>query len=152
MQRTCAAYVRTSVRPVAMNAQNIRAHIVKNAPRPVIVVPKNAGAWRQHKASGGRRLLRFWWRMPGLPIVGRSTIALLQFWEMKMYELRVDGMTCTGCANSVKKAVQMVDRNAEVSVDLVSKTVNVKSDAALDAVKSAIDDAGYTVTGAADIH
>jgi copper chaperone len=69
-----------------------------------------------------------------------------------MYELRVDGMTCTGCANSVKKAVQMVDSNAEVNVDLISKTVKVKSDAALDAVKSAIDDAGYTVTDAADIH
>lgn len=68
-----------------------------------------------------------------------------------MYELRVDGMTCTGCANSVKKAVQMVDSNAEVNVDLISKTVSVKSDAALDAVKSAIDGAGYTVTGAADI-
>jgi copper chaperone len=68
-----------------------------------------------------------------------------------MYELRVDGMTCSGCANSVKKAVQMVDGNAEVNVDMVSKTVSVKSDAALDEVKSAIDGAGYTVTGAADI-
>jgi copper chaperone len=68
-----------------------------------------------------------------------------------MYELRVDGMTCSGCANSVKKAVQMVDSNAEVNVDMVSKTVSVKSDAALDEVKSAIDGAGYTVTGAADI-
>jgi copper chaperone len=68
-----------------------------------------------------------------------------------MYELRVDGMTCSGCANSVKKAVQMVDGNADVNVDLVSKTVSVKSDAALDKVKSAIDGAGYTVTGAADI-
>lgn len=68
-----------------------------------------------------------------------------------MYELRVDGMTCSGCANSVKKAVQMVDSNAEVNIDMVSKTVSVKSDAALDEFKSAIDRAGYTVTGAADI-
>lgn len=68
-----------------------------------------------------------------------------------MYELRVDGMTCSGCANSVKKAVQMVDANAEINVDLISKTVTVKSDAALETVQSAIDDAGYSVTGAADI-
>jgi copper chaperone len=68
-----------------------------------------------------------------------------------MYELRVDGMTCSGCANSVKKAVQMVDSNAEVNIDMVSKTVSVKSNAALDEVKSAIDGAGYTVTGAVDI-
>jgi copper chaperone len=68
-----------------------------------------------------------------------------------MYELRVDGMTCAGCANSVKKAVKMVDSQAEVDVDMISKTVSVKSDAALDAIKSAIDGAGYTVTGTADI-
>lgn len=68
-----------------------------------------------------------------------------------MYELRVDGMTCTGCANSVKKAVQRVDGSAEVEVDLISKTVSVTSSATLDAVKSAIDDAGYTVIGQADI-
>ena len=68
-----------------------------------------------------------------------------------MYELRVDGMTCTGCANSVKKAVQRVDGNAEVEVDLISKTVSVTSSATLDAVKTAIDDAGYTVIGQADI-
>ena len=68
-----------------------------------------------------------------------------------MYELRVDGMTCGGCANSVKKAIQMVDGNAEVDIDLISKTVRVKSSAALETVKSAIDDAGYTVTGDATI-
>ncbi len=68
-----------------------------------------------------------------------------------MYELRVDGMTCTGCASSVKKAVQRVDGNAEVDVDLTTKIVRVKSSAALDAVKSAIDDAGYTVIAEADI-
>ena len=68
-----------------------------------------------------------------------------------MYELRVDGMTCTGCASSVKKAVQRVDGNAEVDVDLTTKIVRVKSSAALDTVKSAIDDAGYTVIADADI-
>ena len=68
-----------------------------------------------------------------------------------MYELRVDGMTCTGCANSVKKAVQRVDGDAEVDIDLITKIVRVKSSAALDAVKTAIDNAGYTVTADADI-
>jgi len=68
-----------------------------------------------------------------------------------MYELRVDGMTCTGCANSVQKAVQRLDGNAGVEVDLISKTVRVTSSATLEAVKSAIDDAGYTVIGQADI-
>lgn len=69
-----------------------------------------------------------------------------------MYELRVDGMTCTGCVNSVKKAVQIVDKNADIEVDMVSKIVTVKSTAELEAIKSAIDGAGYTVTGTAHIN
>jgi len=68
-----------------------------------------------------------------------------------MYELHVEGMTCGGCANSVKKAVQKVDMNADVDINLITKIVRVNSSAALDAVKTAIDDAGYTVTADADI-
>lgn len=68
-----------------------------------------------------------------------------------MYELRVDGMTCSGCVNSVTKAVQKVDQNAEVDIDMISKIVTVKSAASLDSIKSAIDGAGFSVTGTADI-
>ncbi len=38
-----------------------------------------------------------------------------------MYELQVEGMTCGGCANSVKKSVQAVDSAAKVEVDLFAK-------------------------------
>lgn len=68
-----------------------------------------------------------------------------------MYELRVDGMTCTGCVNSVTKAVRKLDQNATVDIDMISKIVKVNSAASLDSIKSAIDDAGFTVTGTADI-
>lgn len=68
-----------------------------------------------------------------------------------MYELRVDGMTCSGCVNSVTKAIQKVDTHAEVDIDMISKIVTVKSAAPLDNIKSAIDDAGFTVTGTANI-
>jgi copper chaperone len=64
-----------------------------------------------------------------------------------MYELQVEGMTCGGCANSVKRSVQAVDRNAKVEVDLASKKVRVETSAYLNAVTSAITDAGYPVTG-----
>jgi copper chaperone len=66
-----------------------------------------------------------------------------------MYELQVEGMTCGGCANSVKRSVQAVDSNATVEVDLASKKVRVDSRAGLDAVKSAIVEAGYPVSAAA---
>lgn len=66
-----------------------------------------------------------------------------------MYELKVDGMTCGGCAASVKRALQLLDSNARVDVDLPSKTVKVETTAQLDAVKNAVEDAGYQVLGAA---
>lgn len=65
-----------------------------------------------------------------------------------MVELKVDGMTCGGCAASVKRALQALDANAQVDVDLPGKTVKVETAAQLDAVKSAIEDAGYEVLGA----
>lgn len=65
-----------------------------------------------------------------------------------MHELIVEGMTCGGCAASVTRAVRAVDRDAGVDVELEAKRVRVRSGAALDAVRSAIDDAGFTVTEA----
>ncbi len=66
-----------------------------------------------------------------------------------MYELTVEGMTCGGCAASVKRALQTLDANADVHVDLTTKQVKVTTNAKLDAVKVAIEDAGYDVMSAA---
>ena len=66
-----------------------------------------------------------------------------------MYELQVEGMSCGGCVRSVTRAVQSVDGGARVDVDLPSKKVRVDTQASLDAVKSAISDAGYDVTAGA---
>lgn len=62
-----------------------------------------------------------------------------------MYELQVDGMTCGGCVNGVKRSVQAVDSRAKVDVDLASKKVRVDSNAKVEAIEAAINDAGYTV-------
>jgi copper chaperone len=68
-----------------------------------------------------------------------------------MYELQVEGMTCGGCANSVKRSVQAVDNNAKVDVDLASKKVRVDTEADLSVVKSAISEAGYPVTASSAV-
>ena len=68
-----------------------------------------------------------------------------------MYELQVEGMTCGGCVRSVTKSVQSVDSNARVDVDLASKKVKVDTQASLDAVKSAISEAGYDVSASAAV-
>ena len=65
-----------------------------------------------------------------------------------MYELKVDGMTCGGCVSSVKRALQALDANASIDVDLQSKTVKIDTAVELHAVKAAIEDAGYDVLSA----
>ena len=44
-----------------------------------------------------------------------------------MQTFKVDGMTCGGCVGAVTRAVQTVDKDAKVEVDLASKTVKVDS-------------------------
>ena len=63
-----------------------------------------------------------------------------------MYELQVEGMTCGGCANSVKKSVQAVDSAAKVEVDLGSKKVRIDTTLGIDQVKAAVVQAGYPVS------
>jgi copper chaperone len=65
-----------------------------------------------------------------------------------MYELQVENMSCGHCVATVTRAVKAVDAGAIVDIDLASKKVKVDSGAALDAVKSAIVEAGYPVTSA----
>lgn len=65
-----------------------------------------------------------------------------------MYEFDVQEMTCGGCAASVTRAVQRIDAAAKVEVDLAAKKVTVESGCTLDAVRTAIAEAGFPVTGA----
>ena len=63
-----------------------------------------------------------------------------------MYELQVEGMTCGGCANSVRRTIQTIDGKATVEVDLASKTVRIDTAADIEAVKLAVTGAGFPVT------
>jgi copper chaperone len=54
-------------------------------------------------------------------------------------------MTCNERPASVKRAVQALDSTVNVDVDLPSKTVKLDTAVQLDAVKSAVEDAGYEV-------
>lgn len=57
----------------------------------------------------------------------------------------VTGMSCGHCVSAVTRAVQQVDAGANVHVDLDKQTVAVTSGASADAVKAAIEQAGYPV-------
>jgi Cu+-exporting ATPase len=66
-----------------------------------------------------------------------------------MYELTVEDMTCKHCVGRVTKAVQEIDQQAKVDVDLPSKKVTIASQATLDRIVQAIDAAGYPVSARA---
>lgn len=62
--------------------------------------------------------------------------------------LRVEGMSCNHCVNSIKKAVGSLDGVSKVDVDLAMKTVSVDYEnqkVSLQEVKEVIDDQGYDV-------
>lgn len=68
-----------------------------------------------------------------------------------MIELQVEGMTCGGCANSVKRSIQAVDASAAVQIDLANKKVQINTVASIGQVKAAVADAGYPVTASKEV-
>lgn len=61
-------------------------------------------------------------------------------------ELRIEGMTCGGCAKSVTKAIQAVDPNAKVEPNPSTRRVKVETTASPAQVQQALASAGYPAT------
>jgi len=57
----------------------------------------------------------------------------------------VQGMSCNHCSKAVTKAVQQLDPQAQVQVDLPGKKVEVESTQTRQAIAKAIADEGYQV-------
>ncbi len=64
---------------------------------------------------------------------------------MNHHEIQVAGMSCNHCVNAITQAVNDVDPQAQVKVDLQKGLVAIDSEKAADALRAAIADAGYTV-------
>lgn len=64
-------------------------------------------------------------------------------------QFQIDNMTCGGCARSVTKAIQSVDPQAKVEIDLPQKGVIVESGASQSAVAAVLEDAGFSPRPAA---
>lgn len=58
-------------------------------------------------------------------------------------EFKVDSMSCGHCVKAVTQAVQSVDPQAKVDVDLGSHTVRVETAREETAVAAALTEAGY---------
>ncbi len=60
-----------------------------------------------------------------------------------MHVFTVQGMTCGHCSNAVTQAVQALDAQAQVKVDLADKRVSVQSQLAAEQILAAIREEGY---------
>ena len=65
-----------------------------------------------------------------------------------MAEFKVEGMSCQHCVAAVTRSIHEIDAAAQVQVDLEHGRVVVASTEGIDALKEAIDEAGYTVISA----
>ena len=68
---------------------------------------------------------------------------------METRQMKIEGMTCGGCVRSVTSVLQAVPGVASVAVSLEGKSATVTFDpakAGTDALKRAVEDAGYEVT------
>ncbi|MAN44757.1 MAG: hypothetical protein CMF04_00925 [Hyphomonas sp.] len=61
-----------------------------------------------------------------------------------MYKFQVNDMTCGHCAATIDKAVKSVDPAAQVTIDLPSHHVEIRSEKPASTFAAAIADAGYT--------
>ncbi|MFD1555707.1 heavy-metal-associated domain-containing protein [Paraburkholderia silviterrae] len=66
-----------------------------------------------------------------------------------MIQFNVEGMSCQHCVGDVTRAIHEHDAAAKVEIDLAAGRVSVESQQSAEALKAAIDEAGYTVTGTA---
>ena len=60
-------------------------------------------------------------------------------------KFQVNGMSCEHCTNAVRSAVQTVDPEAQVTVDLAAGHVDVLSQQPRQDIAAAIENAGYAV-------
>lgn len=66
-------------------------------------------------------------------------------------KLIVDNMSCAHCVTTITQAINQIDPQAIVMVDLEKKEVNIESNIIKqDAAISAIDDAGFDIINAVD--
>lgn len=60
--------------------------------------------------------------------------------------LTIPSMACSACADTITKAVQNLDSDAQVKADLTTKIVDIETKVPETQVKAAIAQAGYPVS------
>lgn len=68
-----------------------------------------------------------------------------------MHEFKVNGITCGGCVNAIKKSISLIDEAAEITVNIETKKVRVESALPTQEILQQIAAAGYQVTESKNI-
>lgn len=58
-------------------------------------------------------------------------------------QFHIENMTCHGCARSVTKAIQSVDKGALITADPENRKVDVETSVARAAIEAVLVEAGY---------
>ncbi|MEG4274573.1 MULTISPECIES: heavy-metal-associated domain-containing protein [unclassified Microcoleus] len=61
--------------------------------------------------------------------------------------LKVPSIVCSGCGDTITKAIKTVDSEATVNVDVAAKTVTVEAQASDESIKQAVVATGHTIEG-----
>lgn len=61
-------------------------------------------------------------------------------------QLRIEDMTCGGCAKSVTTAINSIDPGAKVEANPAARTVKVETSASQSEILKVLDQAGYPAT------
>jgi len=62
-----------------------------------------------------------------------------------MITLKIEGMTCMGCVQSVERAVLKADPNAKVTIDLASGRLDLDGSLDRDAARKVVEATGFDV-------
>ena len=68
-----------------------------------------------------------------------------EFFILMTMQLNVPSIVCEGCAETITKAIESLDAEAEVKVNLEAKIVTIDSKSSLESIKQAIAARGHTV-------
>ncbi len=61
-------------------------------------------------------------------------------------DLRIESMTCGGCAKSVTQAIRSVDPDAKIETNPAARTVKVETTATAAVLQQVLEDAGFPAT------
>jgi copper chaperone len=59
--------------------------------------------------------------------------------------LKVPSIACSGCADTITKAIKTLEFDAAVNVDVAAKTVTVEAKASEESIKQAVLATGHTI-------